>query len=71
MNWKDTLIREYAGHPARVALNLLIIAGTGILLGHWLFEVPLSDRLVMGAMTPGLIAVVTAAILKDQQLNGR
>ncbi len=70
MNWKEILIREYAGHPLRVVLNLLIIAGIGILVGHLVFGAPLSDRLVMGAMVPGLVAIVAAAILKEDRYHG-
>lgn len=69
MNWKEILIREYAGPPARVVLNLLLVAAFGILLGHLAFGAPLGDRLVIGAMVPGLVAVVAAAILKERRYS--
>jgi len=71
MNWRDLLVRAYAGHPFRVALNLLILAGFGILLGHWGMEAPLGDGLAMAAMTPGLVAVVSAAIVKEKDPRRR
>jgi hypothetical protein len=66
MTWKETLIREYAGPLHRVALNVFIVASIGILLGHGVLGAPLDENLVMGAMTPALIAIVSAAILKEK-----
>lgn len=66
MKWRALLVRAYAGHPLQVAFNLLILAALGILLGHWGMAAPLGDGLVMAAMTPGLVAVVSAAIVKER-----
>ena len=66
MNWKDLLVRAYAGHPFRVGVNLLTLASAGILFGHWAMAAPLGDGLVMAAMAPGLVAIVSAAILKER-----
>ena len=66
MKWKETLIREYAGPPLGVAVNVLITACLGILVGHWVLGAPLNEGLIMGAMTPALVAIATAAILKGK-----
>lgn len=66
MNWTDLLVRAYAGRPFHVAVNLLLLASLGILLGHWGIEAPLGDDLVMVAMLPGLVAIVSAAIVKER-----
>lgn len=65
MKLKELLIREYAGPPVRVAVNIMFVACLGILLGHWFFGAPLDDRLVMASMTPALIAIILAALAKD------
>lgn len=67
MNWTNILIREYAGHPFRIAANLLVLAATGIVLGHWALGAVLGDGLVMASMAPGLAAIVAAAILKEKR----
>lgn len=67
MKWIDILVHEYAGSPFRVVTNTLALACLGIFLGHWFFGMPIGDRLVMAAMTPGLIAIVSAALLKEKR----
>jgi len=67
MNWEESLIREYAGHPLRVALNVFLVAATGILVGHMLFGIDLTPRLVLGAMLPALGAVLLAGQMKAQR----
>ncbi|MFA5529640.1 MAG: hypothetical protein WDA11_03125 [Thiohalomonadaceae bacterium] len=71
MKWKDTFIEDYAGHPLRVALNIFIIAATGICMGHYLFEVDISTRFLIGAMLPALFATMTASYMKVQRKSGR
>ena len=67
MNWTNILIREYAGHPLRIAVNLLSLACIGILLGHWVFNAEFGDGLVMASMVPGLAAIVAGAIFKEKR----
>jgi hypothetical protein len=67
MKLTSILIREYAGHPFRIAVNLLSLASLGISLGHWGFNASLGDGLVMASMAPGLAAIVAAAILKEKR----
>lgn len=71
MKWRDLLVRAYAGHPFRVALNLLILAGLGVAFGHWGMAAPLGDGLAMAAMAPGLVAIVSAAIIKEKGARRR
>jgi hypothetical protein len=66
MMWKDFLVREYAGNPFQVATNTLSLACLGIFVGHWIFHAPFGEDLVVAAMTPGLAAIVVAAILKHK-----
>ncbi len=65
MRWKQLLVLEFGGPPLRVALNLFIAAAIGVLCGHLLFGVPLSEGLALGAMLPGLVAVIVAGMLRD------
>lgn len=71
MSWKDTFIEDYAGHPARVALNVFIVAAIGISMGHYLFGLEISTRFLVGAMLPALFAMITASYMKAQKKAGR
>lgn len=67
MNLKESFIKDYAGHPLRVALNMFLVAATGILIGHLLIGISLTPRLVFAAMLPALGAIFLAAQLKAQR----
>lgn len=64
LSLQQTFLREFAGHPARVGLNMFATGAAGVLFGHYALGADISLELVFNAMLAPLGAMVIASVLK-------
>lgn len=61
---EELLIREFAGPPARVAVNVVITASAGVLFDYYALGTEISQSVVFGALMAPLLAIIAAGVMK-------